>query len=187
MTSPFALIRPIVPFGSNWRQLRDQPPSVLALILFPVLPLSLLPPVMLYHAGTGYPEAFGEAFAGREWGYITTIFFLAELLTFAVMSWLIHEVGNARGARISSSSACTLAAIAPIPMWLSALALLVPSLTFVITLVFAGLLLSCIIVYEGIRHLCDVQEDLISMSITYTVMAASVLAWGLLLSSIWVL
>ena len=63
----------------------------------------------------------------KEWGFISTTFFLAELLTFAVMGWLIYQVGNTQNAQISFHNAYELAAVAPIPLWLSALALLVPS------------------------------------------------------------
>ncbi|KAA8983580.1 MULTISPECIES: Yip1 family protein [Gammaproteobacteria] len=183
--SPLMLFRLILPSSGAWARLRDHPPSVLALILFPVLPLALIPPIMLYQAGTGYPEAFGDAFAGREWGYITIILFLAELLTFAVMGWLIHEVGNTRSAHISAHSAYLVAAVAPVPMWLSAFALFVPSLTVITSIALIGLIWSCAIVFRGISHLCRIGADVEAMSITYTVMAASVLAWGLLLAIIW--
>ena len=185
--SPLMLLRLILPSSGAWAELRNHPPSILALILFPVLPFALIPPIMLYQAGTGYPEAFGEAFVGREWGYITTILFLAELLTFAVMGWLIHEVGNTRSARISGHSAYLMAAVAPVPMWLSAFTLFIPSLTVMISIALIGLIWSCAIVFRGINHLCRIEEEVEAMSITYTVMAASVLAWGLLMTIIWVL
>lgn len=71
--------------GNGWDELRRRQPPLVALVSFIVLPLSLVPPVMLYYAGTQYGEAFGAGFADKQWEFITTIFFLAELLTFAVM------------------------------------------------------------------------------------------------------
>ncbi|MDN3519258.1 Yip1 family protein [Aquisalimonas lutea] len=183
--SPASILRLPFSSASGWDELRRRQPSLIALVSFIVLPLSLVPPVMLYYAGTQYGEAFGAGFADKQWQFITTIFFLAELLTFAVMGWLIYEVGNTREARISVHDAYLLAAIAPIPLWLSALALLIPSLPVVAVIALATLGLSCSIVYQGIRGLCHVKEDVVAMSITYTVMAASVIAWGLLLAIVW--
>lgn len=94
-------------------------------------------------------------------------------------------MGNTREAQISVHDAYLLAAIAPIPLWLSALALLIPSLPVVAVVALAALGISCAIVYQGIRGLCHVKEELVAMSITYTVMAASIIAWGLLLAIVW--
>ena len=183
--SPSSLIR--LPFSSihGWEDLRKNPPSFGLLLSAIVLPLSLVPPVMMYHAGTGYGDAFTVGLADREWGFITTIFFLAELLTFAVMGWLIHQVANTRGAAISLHHAYLLAAIAPVPLWLSALSLFVPSLLFATVVALLALALSCCLVFQGLRGLCLMKEDVEAMSITYTVMAASLMAWGLLLALVW--
>jgi hypothetical protein len=52
--------------------------------------------------------------------------------------------------------------------------------------VFAGLFLSCALVYQGVRSLCELGEnDVVAMSATYTIMAASMLAWGVLMGLIW--
>ena len=183
--SPLTLIR--LPLSSihAWDELRQNPPSLGVLLSSIVLPLSLIPPAMMYYAGTSYADAFAVDLAGKEWGFIATIFFLAELLTFAVMGWLIYQVANTRDAEISLHNAYLLAAIAPIPLWLSALSLFVPSLLFAATVAVLALALSCGIVFQGLRGLCLMKEDVEAMSITYTVMAASVMAWGLLLMLIW--
>jgi hypothetical protein len=171
----------------GWDELRENPPSLGKLVSSVVLQLSLVPPIMMYYAGTSYGDAFTVELANKEWGFITTIFFLAELLTFAVMGWLIYQVGNTQSAQISFHNAYLLAAIAPIPLWLSALALLVPSLLFAAFVAVVALTLSCYTVYQGLRGLCLIREDVEAMSITYTVMAASVMAWGILLMLVWVL
>jgi len=79
-----------------------------------------------------------------------------------------------------------LAAVAPLPLWLSSLALLVPALAVSVVAVFAGLFLSCALVYQGVRSLCGrTDNDVEVMSATYTVMAASLLAWGVLMAMVW--
>src|SRR5699024_6006813 len=117
-------------------------------------------------------------FAGKEWRFITTILFLAELLTFFVMGWLIQAVVEGHKLEISYNNAYLLAAIAPVPLWLSSLALLVPAVMFSVVVVLVAMALSCTLVYQGLRALCHRSpNDVITMSATYTVMAASLLAW----------
>jgi hypothetical protein len=172
--------------GEGWRELKRLNLSIPFLAWVVVVPLSFLPPVMLYYAGTQYGDAFLSGFGGKEWRLITTILFLAELLTFFVMGWLIRAVLHAQKLTISYQDAYLLAAVAPLPLWLSSLALWVPMLAVSVVAVFVGLFLSCALVYQGVRFLCGrADNDIETMSATYTVMAASVLAWGVLMAMVW--
>lgn len=176
-----------IPFssGSGWDELRSRRPSIVALVLFIVLPMSLIPPIMLYYAGTHYGDAFIPGFGDKSWRFITTIFFLAELLTFAVMGWLIHEVAATHHPRISLHDSYLLAALAPIPLWLSSLGLLIPNLAVNMFISLAALAASCLLVYHGLQGLKLIREDVEAMSVTYIIMAACVIAWAMLLSIIW--
>ncbi|PSF07193.1 hypothetical protein C7H09_10380 [Marinobacter fuscus] len=177
-----------LPFSGNgvWQDLRRMDFSIPFLAWVIVVPMSFLPPVLLYYAGTHYGDAFIQGFADKEWRFITTILFLAELLTFFVMGWLIKAVLDGHNLQVSYQDSYLLAAIAPLPLWLSSLALLVPVLAVSVLAVFAGMFLSCALIYQGIRSLCKrTQNDVLAMSATYTVMAASLLAWGLLMAMVW--
>lgn len=177
-----------LPFSGNgaWAELRGYNLSIPFLAWVIVVPMSFLPPVLLYYAGTHYGDSFIQGFGDKEWRFITTILFLAELLTFFVMGWLIQAVLDGHKLKISYQDAYLLAAIAPLPLWLSSLALLVPVLAVSVVAVFAGLFLSCALVYQGVRSLCHLSDnDVVAMSATYTIMAASVLAWGVLMGLVW--
>src|SRR5690554_5732048 len=78
--NPITVVR--LPFTRSvgWKELQQRRPSIPLLAWAIVLPMSLLPPVLLYYAGTHYGDAFVAGFADREWRFITTILFLAELL-----------------------------------------------------------------------------------------------------------
>lgn len=56
------------PFSSStgWDELRSRRPSVVSLVMFIVLPMSLIPPVMLYYAGTHYGDASFPGLATRR-------------------------------------------------------------------------------------------------------------------------
>lgn len=177
-----------LPFSSNggWGELQERQLSIPMLAWTIVVPLSLLPPVLLYYAGTHYGDSFIAGFGGKEWRHITTILFLAELLTFFVMGWLIHSVVESHKLQISYNDAYLLAAIAPLPLWLSSLALLVPAVMVSVLAVMVAMVLSCTLVYQGLRSLCHRSpDDVLTMSVTYTVMAASLLAWGVLMALVW--
>jgi hypothetical protein len=193
----------------GWEDLHRRQPSIPGLVTLIVLPMSLIPPAMLYYAGIHYGNEFVAGFGDKQWEYVAVIFFLAELLTFAVMGWLIYELANTpeapgmtrygvddhleiitestntREPRISVHDAYLLAAIAPIPLWLSGFALFIPNLLANIVIALAALAVSCSLVYTGLKGLCRVEEPLIAASCTYTVMAACVMAWGLLLALVW--
>ncbi|ATJ84584.1 YIP1 family protein [Halomonas beimenensis] len=186
--NPITVIR--LPFTrlAGWKELQKRKPSIATLAWGVVLPMSLLPPLLLYYAGTHYGDAFVAGFAERQWRFITTILFLAELLTFFVMGWLIHAVVNAtRELSIDYHDAYLLAALAPLPLWSSAIVLLIPSLLLNVLAVLVALGISCSLVYHGLQALCEREEnDVVTQSVTYTVMASGVLAWGLLMAIVWV-
>lgn len=172
-----------LPFSTaqGWPELEKIHPGLLKVFSFIVLPLSLLPPAMLYYAGTNYPESFFKGAAGNAWGEIGVVFFLAEMLTFIGMGWLIKQVADSNRLKIDRHDAYLLAAIAPIPLWLSSLGLLVPSLAFNVGLSLVALGLSCGIIYHGIEGLSHMREDVTAAAIVQTVIGAGLTAWALLL------
>jgi len=170
----------------GWSELQLKKLSIPQLAWLLVVPLSFVPPVLIYYAGTHYGDSFLPGFGSKDWRFITTTLFLAELLTFFVMGWLIQSVLEGHGLDVSYQETYLLAAIAPLPLWLSAFALLVPVLLFNLLVVAVALVLSIVLVYQGCKSLSeDAKDTVISMSATYTIIAASFLAWVLLLVSIW--
>lgn len=165
----------------GWPEIERIHPRLLKLFAFIVLPLSLLPPAMLYYAGSRYPEAFLPQAADKDWALVAAAFFLTELATLLAMGWLIKAVAETDGLRIDYHDAYLLAGIAPIPLWLSSLGLLVPSLAFNAVLSLAALGLSCGIIYHGIEGLCHTREGVTAASIVQTVIGAGLVAWALLL------
>ncbi|MCW4148114.1 YIP1 family protein [Halomonas janggokensis] len=178
-----------MPFNHQvgWQELSGRQPSIPALAGWLVLPMSLLPPIMLYFAGTHHGDALMPGFADREWRFITTILFLAELLTFFMMGWVIHTVVNGTQAlSIDYPDAYLLAALAPLPLWASSLILLIPNLLLNVLVVLAALGVSCSLIYHGLQALCGRHDhDMATMSATYTIMSAGVLAWGVLMALTW--
>jgi hypothetical protein len=165
----------------GWPELARERPSLAKVFALLVLPLSLLPPLMLYYAGTHHPEVLPGAAGAKDWARIALTFFLAELGTLAMMGWLIRQLAETSGLAIDYHDAYLLASIAPVPMWLSALGLLVPSLPFNVVVSLAATAVSCALVHRGIEGLGHTREDVTAASITQIVIGMGLVAWALLL------
>lgn len=176
-----------LPFTAHgWGKLQGMDIDIPALVWRLVVPLSLLPPILLYFNGTHYGADYLPGFADKNWQFITTTFFLAELLTFFVMGWLIYSVLEQYKHDVPYHDAYLLAAIAPIPMWLSSIGLLFPNPWVAVLTVGLGLIVSCVFVYVGTRALSHSKSlDIDSMAATFTIMSASLAAWVLLMLIIW--
>lgn len=158
--------------------------QVARLFFLLVAPLSLLPPAMIYLAGNHYSDTFVQGLGSRSWGSTAVIFFLGEILSVSLMGWLIHQAARHWHGQISHRNAYLLAAIAPIPLWLSSLGLILPSLALNVAISLVALCLSCALVYQGVRALCQIKEDVEAATVTQVVFGAGMLVWGLLLSLI---
>lgn len=165
----------------GWPDLVRIHPGILKVFLLLVLPLSLLPPAMLYFAGTHYPEVFGPAAHQRDWALVATAFLAAELTTFTLMGWLIKQVGNTNGLAIDHHDSYLLAAIAAVPLWLSSLSLLVPNLIFNAAVSTLALALSCALLYQGLQALGRKREAVVATEAVQIVIGAGLIAWALLL------
>lgn len=168
----------------GWPELEKRPPSLPLLLGLLILPLSLLPPAMLYYAGSHYGDAFAAGFGAKPWGSIAVLFFVAEVLTVAAMAWLVAQVTRTHGIHASAYDALLIAALAPIPLWLSSLGLLLPSFAANAGISFLALGVTCSLVYHGVLALCHLREAVTAAAITQTVMGAGLIAWALLLLGI---
>lgn len=171
----------IVSFHEGWDDLINLHPSISRLFALVVFPLSLLPPAMIYWAGGNYGDAFVPGVSPQQWHTAAGIFFLAELLTVPSMAWLMHLASRANNAAADFRACFTLAAIAPIPLWLSSLVLLVPNLVVVVLVGGLALLCSLGLTYRGAYALLHMHEDVRALQMATVITGAGLLAWLLLM------
>jgi len=171
----------VISSSEGWPELAKTHPAIIKVFFFLVLPFSLLPPVMLYLSGTYYGDAIVAGYGSKPWEEISVLFFLIEMATFAGMGWFIKQIAAEHEVVIDSHDAYVLAAITPVPLWLSSLGLLVPSLAFNIVVSLAALAASCTLIYHGIYALCHMHEEVTAASITQAVIGAGLAAWAVLL------
>lgn len=177
LTIPKMILTP----RESWLDLEKTRPSLVRLFAYHILPLSALPPLLLYYTGTHYGDAFAAGFGSKPWATIAMAFYLTEVFTVLGMGWIVGQVAAVYKVHVSKRDAYLLAGISPTPLWLSSLALLVPSLAFNVSVALVALMATCILVYQGIYALCHMHEEINAAAITQTVMGAGLIAWALLL------
>lgn len=112
--------------------------------------------------------------------------FMAQLLTFFLMGWLIQAVSESHKLGFEYAQSYFIAALAPLPLWLSSLVLLIPIIWVNAIVGLAGFLLSSGMIVNGIRAMTrEKGKDTEAMSSAIIVISASLIAWILLLVLIW--
>ena len=171
----------ILSFHAGWDELIKRHPSVFRMLALVVFPFSLLPPAMIYWAGGSYGDVFVPGVSPQKWHTAAGIFFLAELLTVPLMAWLMHLASRANDVAADFQDCFTLAAIAPVPLWLSSLVLFVPNVVVVILVGGAALLCSLGLTYRGVYALLHMHEDVRALQMAAVITGAGLLAWLLLM------
>jgi hypothetical protein len=115
-----------------------------------------------------------------EWSVTALVFFIAELLTVPFMAWCIAEFGNSKGIRTEYHDAFTLAAIAPIPLWLSSLVLFSGNVFVILGVGALAVMGSVLLIFRGVEGILKVAEDVVAMDLAIVVTAMGLIAWVVL-------
>jgi len=145
-----------------------------------VVPFSLIPPLMLEYAGQHLGAAMFPDTAGQAWSIAALFFLIAELITVPLMAWAIKSVANSKGIDSNYHDAFTLAAVAPVPLWLSSLVLFSDQVALIIAMVVLGLAGSVVLIFRGVGSILKVEEGLVAFDIAYTVTALGLVVWVML-------
>lgn len=167
--------------SEGWGDIARIQPSVVRLSLVLVVPLSLIPPLMYAYAQLVHP---GVVFAlveppltPGELAWVGSVFFLVELANVALLAYYIRQMGAIADVQPDYATAYTLAAIAPTPLWLSALALFIPSLWVNGLAVSAAWVGSVALIRHGVRPLFRIASEQKARRLANAITAAGVVAW----------
>ena len=179
--NPSQMPKMMLSFHAGWDDLIRIHPSIARMFALAVLPMSLLPPAMIYYAGGNYGDVFAAGLTPGQWHASAAIFFLAELLTVPLMAWLMHLVCRANDVAADYHVCFTLAAIAPIPLWLSSLVLFIPNLAIGVAVGGLALLGSLALTYRGVYALLHMHDDVRALQMATVITGAGLFAWLLLM------
>ena len=170
------------PFARTpWDQLIRVHPSIFSVFVMIVLPFSVVPAAMIYYAGSSYRELFSAAIPMQRWQDAAGIFFLAELVTVPAMAALMRLACYANGVAANFRECFTLAALAPVPMWLASLILFLPNLAVCVLVGVLSLACSLVLTYRGMIALFRIHDHRQAMQMATLVTAAGLFAWLILM------
>lgn len=172
-------------YREGWADVIQVHPTVTKLLTTFVMPMSLIPPAMLLYSmlvtpGAVFPELAPPISAGEAIG-AAVAFYLAELAMVALMASIIQQMGDVVDCTPDYPDAFLLAAIAPTPLWLSALALFVPSAWFVGIVVAAAWVASAALIYHGVYPLFKLDDPSKARVMGSFVLTTGIIAWFALL------
>lgn len=165
----------------EWEEVARMRSSAFKLFVFLVVPFSLVPPLMLEYAGHHIGAAMFPDVSRQAWSIAALFFLIAELATVPLMAWAIKSVANSKGINSDYHDAFTLAAIAPVPLWLSSLVLFSSQIALIIAMVILGVAGSVVLIFRGVESILQVEEGLVAFDIAYTVTALGLIAWVVLI------
>jgi hypothetical protein len=170
----------------GWSDVMRVPPSVGKMFFAFVVPMSLIPPVMYAYAQLVQPgmvfAAVHPPLTAGEAMLIGALFFLVELATVSLMAAYIRELGGIADIHPDFAAAYTLAAIAPAPLWLSALALFVPGMWFSIMVGGFAWFCSVGLIRHGVRAIFHPADEIKARRLANLITAIGVALWmGMLL------
>lgn len=164
----------------GWDELGRERPGIATLFLGLVLPLSLLPPLMLAQAAGGIGARHFPHVAAESWLLAAALFFVVELGTVLLLTALIRAVSQSKGGSTDVRDAFMVAAIAPVPLWLSSLVLLQQDLAVVFVVPVVALVASAGLIRHGVENRLQVGEAVDAAELALIVTNSGVLAWLLL-------
>jgi hypothetical protein len=148
------------------------------MFLFYALPLSVVPPAMIYFAGIVYGGTLLPALSVMQLLTIGIAFFLAELAMIFLVAYIILRLGEVVDLKITYEDAYKLAVVIPTPLWLVSLCLFVPSVILNLTAGAAALILSGALVFYNVPAILKVEDGGAARILSNAILVAGMLAWA---------
>lgn len=179
--SPMMFPRMLASHDEGWVWLTQLHPSVAKTMWVYVLPMSLLAAGMLLYGAVTYGgTAIGNLSAGEAW-VLAGAFLVAELVAVPAMAAVIQRIGDLVGSRPDYQDAFAFAAAVPTPLWLSSLALFIPSLMANAAVMALALFASGMLIFEGTQRVFRQEDEGQALVLSGTVLAAGLVGWVLMM------
>lgn len=183
--SPASFPRMLISEREGWSDIARIHPSVQKLFRSLVVPLSLVPPLMYAFAQLAYPgQIFAISRPEPSAGSLLVngiVFFGIELAMVSFMAMAIRNIASGQGFQVPYENAYALAAIAPVPLWLAALALFIPSLGINIAILALAWVGSVALIRHGVHPLLGIEDPTKARYAANLITLSGVVAWFSLL------
>lgn len=157
-------------------------PGVTQLLLFYVLPLSLIPCITMYlRLGHQVPKLFFDQLPGNRLLMVSIELLFLQLLLVLVMAWITQHLAQMVGVKPGFRDALLLITLATTPLWLTSLFYLVPSLSVNVLVHGVAALIAVALVYRGVRYVFGIRERGALFSLTLAIICTAGLGFGVIL------
>ena len=175
--NPMMFPKMLTSHAEGWDWLMRIHPSVARMYLAYVVPMSIIPPAMLFYASRTYTDIPLLQISADKALFIAIVFFVTELVMVPIMGRVVQSIGNVADAHPPYHDAFALAAVVPTPLWLAPLALFVPNLYFAMVVMLFALGASAALIYQGVDRVFDLTDEGKTLLVAGSVFAAGLVAW----------
>ncbi len=176
-----SLLRMVVSSQEGWSDISRTPPSLWGSFLKIVLLPSLLATGMILYAAKYHGNVYAPQVTFDYWVDIALLFLLTSWGSVHAMAWFIHHAVHTKS-KPPYADSYRLAAIAPVPIWLSALSLFIPIPLVNIVVAIVGLIASGWLIFHGLDALFEHDDSVRTESLAYTVFTVGALVWALIVA-----
>jgi prepilin signal peptidase PulO-like enzyme (type II secretory pathway) len=155
--------------------------SVLEMFFLYALPLSAIAPLMIYYAGVTYQAGLLPVLTASQLETIGVVFFLAEVIMVFLVAAVIQRLGEVIDIEPTYEDAFKLAVVAPVPLWLAPLFLLIPSFTLNLAVGALALAASGVLIFRAVPEIFKIEERGRAMLLSAFILLAGMVAWAALM------
>ncbi len=171
----------LTPQFVGWDALTHTHMSVLRMFFWYALPLSVVPPVMIYYAGVEYGGHLLPVLNGMQLLSIGSVFFLAELVMTFIVAFVIQRLCETAEIKADFGDAYKIAVVVPTPLWLAPLFLYIPSFIVNITAGSAALILCGILVFYSVPAILKTEGKGETLLLCGSILAVGMVAWAVMM------
>lgn len=185
--NPMTLFKLFFKPTAGWEALMASQPSMHRLFLLHVLPFSMIPPAMIYFVGKSRTILFFDLLPGNKLILVSLILFFVQLVVVPVMASIIRQLAEIADSHPTYREAFILAAVAPTPLWMAPVFLVVPDIIVNIGITSLAMMASAGFIYYGIPTVFKIKEQGHVYLLFGAVLMAGATAWGFLMISTFVI
>jgi Yip1 domain len=155
--------------------------SVLRMFVFYAVPLSVIPPAMIYFAGTMYGGHLLPVLSSMQLQTIGIVFYIAELVMTFLVATVIRSLGDVVDIKPAYEDAYKLAVVVPTPLWIAPIFLFIPSFMLNLAIGAAALILSGMLIFYNVPSILKVEEEGHAILLSGSILAVGMVAWAALM------
>ena len=179
--NPLTLFRLFFTPTRGWQDLMQNKPTMPRLFLLHVIPFALIPPAMIYVAGNNHGEMFLGLLSDSKLVMVAIAFFFVQLVVVPAMASIVRQLAEIADAHPPYKDAFILAAVAPTPLWMAPIFLVVPDILVNIAITSLAMMASAGFIYFGIPVVFKIKEQGHALLLFGAILMAGVIAWGFLM------